>query len=197
MADAEAGPGGDWQEYAVTPDVNQAEPEPKEAQRRCQDDFKDSLPCVLRQDEWLSQIQKEVGKKTMIDSFGQSAPSHRVRAVAAPEYGTFAFMGRRTGRIYNVDIYYSDVADGLINFDGGAGASATSPTSFTCPEDVILADVAIVTGGTDTKKLQILRNNQPTGDFLRHTQHLTTLATRSPIRLGFRQGTEVRAIQKA
>jgi len=117
--------------------------------------------------------------------------------VAAPEYGTFTFLGLQSGRIYNVDIYFSDVADALINFDGGAGASTTSPTSFTCPESVLLKDVAIVTGGTDTKKLQILRNNQPTGDFLRHTLHLNTSSVRSPVNLGFLQGTEVRAIQKA
>ena len=116
---------------------------------------------------------------------------------AAPEYGTFVFKGLQSGRIYNVDIYFSDVADALINFDGGAGASSTSPTSFTAPEQVMLIDVAIVTGGTDTKKLQIMRNNQPTGDFLRHTQHLNTSPARSPVMLGFRAGTEVRAIQKA
>lgn len=123
--------------------------------------------------------------------------ARRMRFVAAPEYGTFTFVGIASGRIYNVDIYFSDVVDALLNFDGGAGASATSPNSFTCPEEVVLTDVAIVTGGTDTKKLQILRNNQPTGDFLRHTQHLTTSPARSPVRLGFRTGTEVRAIQKA
>lgn len=118
-------------------------------------------------------------------------------AVAAPEFGVFTFQGLQSGRIYNVDVYYSDVADALINWDGGAGASATSPDSFTAPENLLLIDIAIVTGGTDTKKLQILRNNQPTGDFIRHTTHLTSVALRSPIRLGFARGTEVRAIQKA
>ncbi|GAI00809.1 unnamed protein product [marine sediment metagenome] len=117
--------------------------------------------------------------------------------VAAPEYGVFTFQGLQSGRIYNVDFYFSDVPDDLINFDGGAGASATSPDSFTAPENLLLIDIAIVTGGTDTKKLQILRNNQPTGDFIRHTTHLTSVALRSPIRLGFVRGTEVRAIQKA
>ena len=117
--------------------------------------------------------------------------------VAAPEYGTFTFQGITSGRIYNVDIYFSDVVDALLNFDGGAGGSATSPTSFTAPEDLLLIDVAVVTGGTDTKKFQIMRNNQPTGDFLRHTQHLTTSAFRSAVRLGFTRGVEVRALQKA
>lgn len=117
--------------------------------------------------------------------------------VAAPQYGTFTFVGMTTKRIYNVDAYYSDVADALVNFDGGGGAGTTSPTSFTAPEPLVLVDVSIVTGMTDTTKIQVLRNNQPTGDFLRFTQHLTTSAQRSPVRLGFRQGVEIRAIQKA
>lgn len=117
--------------------------------------------------------------------------------VAAPQFGTMVLVGQRTGRVYNVDTYFSDVVDALSNFDGGGGASATSPTSFTCPEDVLLSDFSIVTGMTDTTKVQVLRGNQPTGDFLRFTQHLTTAPARSPVRLGFRMGTELRCIQKA
>jgi hypothetical protein len=116
---------------------------------------------------------------------------------ATPQYATFTFLGVQTKRVYNVDAYISDVADALVTFDGGAGASATSPSSFTAPEDIMLIDVAVVTGTADTTKMQILRNNQPTGDFLRYTQHLTTSAQRSPVRLGFKRGVEVRAIQKA
>lgn len=116
---------------------------------------------------------------------------------AAPQYGTFSFQGLRSGRIYNVDMYHSDVVDALANFDGGGGAGTASPTSFTAPEPLLLFDYAIVTGMTDTTKIQVLRNNQPTGDFLRYTQHLTTSAFRSPLKLGFAQGVEVRAIQKA
>ncbi len=116
---------------------------------------------------------------------------------AAPQFGTMTFQGVNTGRIYNVDVYHSDVADALVTWDGGAGAGTASPSSFTAPEAIVLIDYAIVTGMTDTTKIQILRNNQPTGDFLRFTQHLTTSAFRSPIRLGFRPGVEVRAIQKA
>ena len=116
---------------------------------------------------------------------------------AAPQFGTFVFHGQQSGRVYNVDAYFSDVADGLGNFDGGGGASATSPDSFTAPEDLILNDMSIVTGMTDTTKIQILRGNQPTGDFLRYTQHLTTAPARSPLRLGFARGVQIRVIQKA
>jgi hypothetical protein len=117
--------------------------------------------------------------------------------VAAPQYGTFTFIGARSGRIYNVDAYFSDVAEASVKFDGGGGASSTSPDSWTPAEPVLLVDQAIVTGMTDTTKIQLLRNNQPTGDFLRYTQHLTTSAFRSPVKLGFASGVQVRAIQKA
>lgn len=123
--------------------------------------------------------------------------SRRMRYAAAPQYGTIAFMGQQSGRVYNVDLYLGDVVDSLGNFDGGGGASATSPDSFTAPEDLLLSDFSIVTGMTDTTKIQILRGNQPTGDFLRYTQHLTTSPTRSPLRLGFSRGTQIRVIQKA
>lgn len=118
---------------------------------------------------------------------------------ATPQYGTMVFTGvtGRIPRVYNVDIYVSDVAEAAVRFDGGGGAGSSSPDSFTPPEPVILIDFAIVTGTQDTTKIQILRNNQPTGDFLRYTQHLTTSAMRSPVRLGFDKGTQVRAIQKA
>jgi len=115
---------------------------------------------------------------------------------ATPQYGTFVLLGQ-SSRVYNVDAYFSDVADALVNFDGGAGASSTSPQSFTCPENVILIDQSIVSGMVDTTKIMVLRNNQPSGDFLRYTQHLTTSAFRSQVRIGFLAGTELRAIQKA
>lgn len=123
----------------------------------------------------------------------------RMRRVAAPEFATFTFVALvgSPPRIYNVDVYYSDVVDALINFDGGAGASATSPDSFTAPEAILLTDIAVVTGGTDTTKLQLLRGNQPTGDFIRHVPHLTTNPNRPSLSLGFRAGTQIRAIQKA
>lgn len=117
--------------------------------------------------------------------------------VAAPQFGTMVFHGVVTGRVYNVDVYFSDVVDAQTRWDGGGGASANSPDSFTAPEELILNDFSIVTGMTDTTKIQVLRNNQPTGDFLRYTQHLTTAPVRSPLRLGFRAGVQVRAIQKA
>ncbi len=122
--------------------------------------------------------------------------TRRQMRCVTPTFGTFVFTGLRSQRIYNVDSYIADVADAQIHFDGGGGASATSPTSFTAPEDLLLVDVSFKTGPTVISKLQIQRGNQPTGDFLRLTAHLDTSPARSPVRLGFSRGTEVRALEK-
>lgn len=115
---------------------------------------------------------------------------------AAPQYGIFKFLGL-SGRTYSVDVYLSDVANALVNFDAGRGASATSPTYYRPQEGVILTDFAIVTGMTDTTKIQLFQGNQPTGDFLRYVMHLDTLAARSGLRLYFPPNSELRAFQVA
>lgn len=116
---------------------------------------------------------------------------------ATPQYGTMTFRGLRSGKIIPVDFYLSDVAAAYGNWDGGAGAGSSSPDSYTPTEPVILVDFAIVTGTQDTTKIQLLRGNIPTGAFLRYTQHLTTSAYRSPVKLGFPAGIEIRALQYA
>lgn len=120
-----------------------------------------------------------------------------VLMVATPQYGTMLFRGMRSMRTYVKDVYVSDVAGALVNFDGGAGASASSPTEWTPPEPVILQDWSVVTGLADTTKLQIARNGIPSGDMLRHAIHLTTLNNRPALTIGFRGGTRVTAIQQA
>lgn len=117
--------------------------------------------------------------------------------VAAPQYGQYLFRGLRSGKTYTVDAYHSDVAAALVRFDAGAGSSSSSPTEWVAPEDVILEDYSIVTGMTDTTKAQLQRNNNPTGDVLRYSLHLTTLALRPRIRIGFRIGQNFRATQLA
>ena len=115
---------------------------------------------------------------------------------ATPQYGTMTFRGLRTGRTYVKDIYLSDVNAALINFDGGAGAGSTSPTDWIPPEPCVLSDYSQVTGTADTTKLQLTRNSIPTGDMLRYAIHLTTLANRPSLMIGYGRGTKVAAIQR-
>jgi len=117
--------------------------------------------------------------------------------VATPQFGQMVFRGIRSKRSYIKDIYLSDVAAAAVRFDAGAGASATSPEEWRPPEPVVLTDYSQVTGTADTEKLQLTRNGIPTGDILRYTVHLTSLANRPRLAIGFNQGDMVTALQLA
>ena len=113
----------------------------------------------------------------------------------AATQGTAVFVGR-SGRTYIKDLYFSDVANAPINWDSGQGAAATSREDTTLPEQVYLGDVAIVTGAAQTKLL-LTRNGVSTGDMLRHTLHLNTLALRPQLRIPFNPGDVIAALQIA
>lgn len=106
-------------------------------------------------------------------------------------------IGEISGRTYIKDLYFDDVVGALLNFDGGSGASATSPIDWRPPEPVRIRDISIVTGLTDTTKLQLTRNGVPTGDILRYAIHLTTLAYRPVLNIPYRAGQVVAGIQLA
>ena len=109
--------------------------------------------------------------------------------------GTMTLIGR-SQRTYTKDLYFSDVANGPANFDSGGGAAATSAEFTTIPEPCVLADVAIVTGAAQTK-LHVTRNGVGTGNMLRHTLHLNTLAFRPQLRIPFLAGDQIALIQLA
>ena len=113
---------------------------------------------------------------------------------ATPQYGSMLFRGA-SGKTYSVDLYVSDVNAGLINWDGGAGAGAASPTYWKAPEDVTLVDYSQVTGTADTEKIRLTVNGRPTMHVLRYGIHLTTLATRPPLTIGFKAQSEIAGIQ--
>ena len=115
---------------------------------------------------------------------------------ATPKNGVMTFVGR-SGQTYSKDVYVSDVANALINWDGGIGSSATSPEEWRAPEPLVLTDFAMVTGTAETTKIQITRNSVGTGDILRYLAHLTSLNQRPALRLPFLPGDVVGAIQLA
>jgi hypothetical protein len=113
---------------------------------------------------------------------------------AAPQSGTLFAQGL-TGNNYSVDLYVSDVAGAPVKFDGGAGAGAASPDFYSFPEPVIVTDLSIVTGLTDTTKIRVTANGAPTPNVLRYALHLTTIASRPRLSLKLRAGTRLGAIQ--
>lgn len=116
---------------------------------------------------------------------------------ATPQYGVLVAKGAKTGMTYSVDFYISDVANALVNFDVGAGASSGSPDFITFPEPVVIEDIAVHTGCADTTKMRLVVNGVPTGNVFRYAIHLDTLSKRPQLRIGIKQGSRVSLLQLA
>lgn len=106
-------------------------------------------------------------------------------------YGTAMFKGA-SGKVYNVDLYISDVVGAVATMDSGQGASTTSLGFWKAPENVVLFDMSIVTGPT------VMTSLIPTADGgvipgvrFRIANFLNTLATRPAVAIGYKQGTNV------
>ena len=106
-----------------------------------------------------------------------------------PENGVCTFIGA-SGKTYSVDFYVSDVNATAVKFDSGSGATSSSLPFWKCPENVRLVDLAVHTGTTATLSLILTADggNVP-GQRFRLLQYLDTVATRPPINIGFRAGT--------
>ena len=111
--------------------------------------------------------------------------------MVTPTYGTAMFKGV-SGKIYNVDIYVSDVIGAVTTFDSGNGASSTSLGFWKAPENVSLFDLSLATGPT------VMTQLVPTADGglipgvrFRIANFLNSLSLRPAIALGFKAGTNV------
>ena len=115
--------------------------------------------------------------------------------MATPQFGALIFVGLQSGQTYSKDILLDDVNGSRVNVDAGAGASAASAEFWRAPESVKLRDYSQVTGTADTEKLQVTKNGVPTGDMLRYSIHLTSLAYRPVLDIRFAQGDEIAMLQ--
>ena len=113
----------------------------------------------------------------------------------AATQGTAIFIGA-SGKSHIIDIFLSDTVNTAVNWSTGGAALATTPETWTPPEDVRLVDLSIVTGAAQTR-LQVLRNQAPTGDVLAHSLFLNTLAKRPGLNVGFRAFSTIALIQLA
>ena len=113
----------------------------------------------------------------------------------AATQGTAIFKGK-SGKTYIVDVYLGDTVDTPVNWSAGGAAAATTPETWTPPEDVVLTDFSVVTGYAQTR-LQLLRDQSPMGDVLAHALHLNTLANRPKLAMGFRAHSTIALIQLA
>lgn len=116
---------------------------------------------------------------------------------ATPQHAVLQFIGLQSRRSYSLDAYVSDVANGLTTFDSGIGASATSDTSYVCPENMVLVDVSFATGLADTKRIRLVRNQVPTGDTFDYAIHDDGIASRPRLAKVFAKGDKIALIQLA
>jgi hypothetical protein len=116
---------------------------------------------------------------------------------AAATYGTAFFRGRSTMQLYPIDIYISDVAGQKIRFDNGNGASAAADDFVTFNEPVILEDITILVGGTDTEKFRITADSKPLPHVIRYSVFLNTLNNRPKLNIPFRSNTRIGGFQIA
>lgn len=104
---------------------------------------------------------------------------------ATPQRAALTFMGK-SGRIYSIDSYISDVANASVTFDPNGSAGATSLQYWQPPEDVTLIDYAQVTGTADTTALVLTQGGAiRAGTVLRYTVFLTTINTRPRLNIAF------------
>lgn len=104
---------------------------------------------------------------------------------ATPQRAAFTFLGK-SGRVYSIDAYVSDVANAAVTFDPNGTAGASSLQYWQPPEDVTLVDYAQVTGTADTTALVLTQGGAiKAGTVLRYTVFLTSIATRPRLMIAF------------
>lgn len=103
--------------------------------------------------------------------------------------GVATFVGR-SQKTYSVQFYIADVVGTAVKFDSGSGASANSLAFWKVPEQCVLRDIAVTTGPTVMTTLVMTADgaNIP-GQRLPIAAYLNSLATRPPLSIGFKQGT--------
>lgn len=116
--------------------------------------------------------------------------------VAAPQYATM-ILTSKDGTQINVDVYCSDVANALVNFDSGAGSGSASETFYKSPITGFITDFAIKTGMTDTTAGRITVNNGPTKSVIRWANQLNSLNQRPKIMIPISVGENIGIIQLA
>lgn len=116
----------------------------------------------------------------------------------AASYGVvvLVFGSRGTSVTLEKDIYLDDTAGNMVRWDNGAGASATSDTNFNVPADCKIVDICIASA-TGQTKTQVNVNNQPTGNMLRNSLHLSTITSRPPMRIPLFKDQKLSLIQLA
>lgn len=111
------------------------------------------------------------------------------------ENGTVTFLGK-SGAVYNLDVYVSDVVAAPLTWSPTSAAVAGSPISFRLPEAGWITDYAVATGNTVAVGIIFGRNGAVlNGTALRSANFLNTLAHRPYLKIPYNAGDFISATQ--
>jgi len=115
---------------------------------------------------------------------------------AAARRATLTAVGLASKRLYNVNMYISDVAAAFVTMNANGQAGTGSPTYYILPEDCVIADLSIASGLTDTTLLTMQANNAIVpGVVLQYADFLNTITTRPALGLKAPKGTQIAFVQ--
>jgi hypothetical protein len=99
------------------------------------------------------------------------------------------FRGLKSGRTLSVSAYTADTAGAINTFGQGSALAASGGLNYVqFPEDVILEDVSIPTGMTQTHTFLTEAGVVRQGTILSHVVHVSTAANRPKLGIPFRAG---------
>lgn len=115
---------------------------------------------------------------------------------AAPKNGTITFKGLKTGKPYSYNFYNSDVLNAFTTWST-VGAAGTGSTNFIiAPEDMVLFDISVPTGLTDTTNMIFWINDAPAPNTIMADANIVnTLNARIFPAVGISQGRKVQLAQ--
>lgn len=95
-----------------------------------------------------------------------------------------------------LDVYVPDAAGGYLSFDDGLGASATSSTFFTLPQNGVLVDASFAAAPTATR-FRFVSNGIPSPHVLRFGSHAYNLNNRPTLNIPIGAGNRISAVNVA
>ncbi len=112
--------------------------------------------------------------------------------MATPVSGTLSFVGQ-SGKGYSISMYTADTAAYINKFAADTVAVAGSSEYWRPPENVTLTDFGITTGTTQTNMVMTQDGAIKNGTVLNFVHHVSTIATRPPLRVAFPAGSLIGA----
>lgn len=113
----------------------------------------------------------------------------------AAQLGSMTLLGIKSKRTYIIDFQAPDAVATLLTFNPTGAASATSPSSYRVPEDVLIRDMSIAASPTATNVALNINGSVVVGGIVRWANVLNTLPFRVPLNIPVRAGDFIGGIQ--